>query len=273
MQYGFYVNQKAMVEMALDLNYDDIAVFEFVKSYTHSKGVEKLDVDGTPYYWISWKLIVEELPFLGTKSRYGVILHINNLIKAGLLKRYENNGSSGKSFFAFGDRYDEFEGYEKNLNTCQKKSTPPVEKIQQEQYNNISEYKESISKDIPKKVEPKALPANKFYLSSTERDAVLNNPDRIAEIKMQHFVARTKGAAAEVGMDEVTFQNFVNHWCEHSDGSEHIRCEDEQFFDVKKRMKTWMSRSYNKPSSAPPQEKQYSKPHVWTQEELDNLYK
>lgn len=270
MQYTIVINQKAMVEMALDLNYDDIAVFEFVKSYTHSKGVEKLDVDGTPYYWVSWKLIVEELPFLGTKSRYGVILHINNLIKAGLLKRYENNGSSGKSFFAFGDRYDEFEGYEKKLNTCQKKSTPPVEKIQHEQYNNISEYKESISKDIPKKVEPKALPANKFYISSTQRAAVLGNPDEIARIKRNAFSERVLPFATEIGMPQLALQAFVDYWCEHSDGSEHIRCEDEKFFDVKKRMKTWMSRSYNKPSAPAPQQE---RPRTLTFEEIDNLYK
>lgn len=266
MQFGFYINQRAMVEMALDLSYDDIAVFEFVKSYSHGKKVEKLDVEGESYYWISWKLIVEELPFLGTKSRYGVNLHINSLIEAGLLKRYENNGSSGKSFFAFGDRYDEFEGYAKILNTCQKNSTPPVEKIQHNQNTNIS-----VDNNI---YNNGASPVHKFFISSTERAAVLNIPDRIAELKAKKFRERCRDAAQEVGMNKEQFDSFVNHWCEYDPGSEKVRCEDEKFFDPKKRMRTWMSRSYSKPSSSPqPQEKKYATLRAMTQEEIDNLYK
>ena len=270
MQFGFYINQKAMVEMALDLNYDDIAVFEFIKSYTHSKKVEKLDVEGELYYWVSWKLIVEELPFLTIKSRYGVIRHINRLIEAGLLKRYENNGASGKSYFAFGDRYDEFEGYAKILNTCCKIATPPVAEMQHNQDTNISV--DNIIYNIGES-SPQKLPANKFFISSTERAAVLNDPDKIAEIKRGQFYERARHKAKELGMTKEVFLDFVGYWCEHSDGSEKLRCEKEDTFNISRRIETWMKNNRNKSSAPQPQETRHAVPHAWTQEELENLYK
>lgn len=271
MQYGFYVNQKAMSELGLELNYDDIAVFEFIKSYAHSSKVERLDVDGRDFYWVSWKLVVEELPYLGVKSRYGVINHINNLIDAGLLERYDKNATSGtgKSFFAFGKRYDEFVGLSNILNPCCQNSTPPVEK---NQHNHNTILPEDIN--IKEKASPKTLPVNKFYISSTQRASVLNDPDAVAEIKRRQFVERAREDGHSVGMDKDTFYEFVDYWCEHSLGSENIRCESERFFDVRKRMATWMSRKMKRsPMTQQQPQTPKSKPKVWTQEELEKLYK
>lgn len=256
--------------MGLDLDVNDVAIFNFIRMYSTSKAVQKTTIGDKLFYNIPLDTIIKEMPMLGLKKR-AISDRVNKLVEAGLLERYEGNQKANKSYLCFGPRNDEYLGYTYAAKDIPMQQNAEVPMQQNAHKHSITNH--SINNIYIGQASLKALPANKFFLSSTERDAVLNNPDRIAEIKMQHFVARTKGAAAEVGMDEVTFQNFVNHWCEHSDGSEHIRCEDEKFFDVKKRMKTWMSRSYNKPSSAPPQEKQYSKPHVWTQEELDNLYK
>lgn len=142
-------------------------------------------------------------------------------------------------------------------------------------YNTIEEKKEE-NKDIYKEpASPKKLPANKFFISSTERAAVLNDPDKIAELKRSQFYERTRYKAKELGMTKEVFLDFVGYWCEHSDGSERLRCEKEETFSITQRIQRWLKN--NRITSSSPQpprgEKNIVVPHAWTQEEIDNLYK
>lgn len=143
-------------------------------------------------------------------------------------------------------------------------------------YNNTNKENKEENKDTYKEpASPKTLPVNKIYISSTERAALGNDPDRIAELKAKKFRERCRDAAHEVGMNKEQFEAFVAYYTQHNDRSEKLECETKEIFDKKKRMRTWMSRSYNKPStpSPQPQEKKYATLRAMTQEEIDNLYK
>lgn len=134
-------------------------------------------------------------------------------------------------------------------------------------YNTISTDKKKEEKNI--------YAVNKFFISSTQRAAVLNNPDEIAKIKRKMFIERITPIAKETGMDNALLQRFVDYWCECTDGTEKLRCEREDFFQVKSRMATFMRNNKDRRNSfqqpqVPPQPQT---PHVWTEEELNNLYK
>lgn len=114
--------------------------------------------------------------------------------------------------------------------------------VQQSKVNEskVKEKKEKESKELRK---------NKFLLSVQEFDFLLDDQ----------------------------FDSFVEYWTE-SDKSENMRFEKEKFFDVKRRISTWMSRSYTKPSTTINQPKPVGKIQGWleaqakTEDLIDQLY-
>lgn len=116
-------------------------------------------------------------------------------------------------------------------------------------YNNtIKENKEENKERAPRKSadaapQPtKTTPVNRFFLSSTEKASVNFDPDRIAEMKREQFIQRTREKALELKVSRELFYKFVDYWCEHNAGSDRLRCEDERFFDTGKRLGTFIQR-------------------------------
>lgn len=64
--------------------------------------------------------------------------------------------------------------------------------------------------------------------------------------------------------------NFFNYWTE-SDSKGNLRFEKEKFFDIKRRINTWMSRSYSKPNFEKPQEKGRLSRYIELSQNLDKL--
>lgn len=106
MKYNININQRAVVDLGLDLDLTDMAILDFMSEFAHTEECEKawVDAKGACAYWFSTKLILEQLPILRITER-AVRQHISNLIDAGLLERYGDPRRTQKSYFLFGPTY------------------------------------------------------------------------------------------------------------------------------------------------------------------------
>lgn len=90
----------------LDLDVIDLSIFAFIKDFANSGSCTPLQCDGGPYFWISHKKIIEEMPILGIKTPGGIVKRINKLIEADVLARHPNCEYMTKTFYKFGPNYD-----------------------------------------------------------------------------------------------------------------------------------------------------------------------
>lgn len=102
MKYIITINQAAAAKVAPDLDYNDLAIYDFIKSFVTSGNCAAIQDGGRTYYWIAHTTIMSELPLLHIKSKSGIVARIGNLINAGILEKYEKCESVGRSYYAFG---------------------------------------------------------------------------------------------------------------------------------------------------------------------------
>ena len=104
MKYTVNINQAAAMRLNAELDFNDIAVLEFIKDFATS-GVAETTVHGAKaYYWVSHQLILDELPMLHIQSKSGIKKRVERLIDAGLLVKHPDCDKLGRTFYAFGDK-------------------------------------------------------------------------------------------------------------------------------------------------------------------------
>lgn len=93
--------------------------------------------------------------------------------------------------------------------------------------------------DTPPQAPPQA--ENWRYLSSARRFALCNNPDAIAEYKKKLIAEELSLIAGAIGMPKEAQEMFLVKWCEHNPGSEMLRADYEQPFNIKDRATQFMA--------------------------------
>lgn len=111
-KYYICINQRAIVELGLDLDFTDVSIFEYIKSFSNSSKCVKVNTDDGIFFWVSHKNIMDEMPMLRIKTAQGIINRVEKLISAGLLAKYKDCEKFGKTLYAFGPTYDLYEGFE-----------------------------------------------------------------------------------------------------------------------------------------------------------------
>ncbi len=103
MKYNININQKAIVDLGLNLDVVDAAIIDFLNNFAHSRACKNMNDSGHIYYWFSWKIIVQQLPILNIKTKQGVYKRLQKLQEAGIVVRHDSNMSSKMSWFRFGE--------------------------------------------------------------------------------------------------------------------------------------------------------------------------
>lgn len=90
-------------------------------------------------------------------------------------------------------------------------------------------------------------PAEKFsedwrFVSSVRRAELGFDKDRIADYKRQVFTRQADAIAPKIGMTAEQKEAFLRWWTEHSPGSDKIKADFEQTFDIRSRMQNWIER-------------------------------
>lgn len=106
------INQRAAVELGLDLDIIDLAIFDYIKGFVLSTKCMHIKTEDGSYYWVSHKNIQDAMPLLNIKSSQGIINRIKKLIDAGLLIKYPKCEEFGKTLYAFGPNYDRMEFFD-----------------------------------------------------------------------------------------------------------------------------------------------------------------
>ena len=91
------------------------------------------------------------------------------------------------------------------------------------------------------------------FLSSVRKSACGFDKDRMAEMKRDLFRAEVEGLATQLCMPADQVEDFVRYYTEHTPGSDTIRAETYDPFNVRDRMVSWMKRE--RPKAAVRQER------------------
>lgn len=210
-QYSITINQKAVIDYDLDLDIVDMAIFDFIQKFANSPKCVKMQTDKGTYYWISYAVIRESLPILRIKSNQGIANHIDKLIAANMLERYDNNIQQQRSYYRFGDNYDIInfvETPQENLGATPKNicRQPPKNfgGIINNNDNNINYQNNIIASE-----EEKTSNETKTLFRNSTLTSLVNGED------YTKFVALFP-EFAEVGVDLIYYYHAVSDWSDSS---------------------------------------------------------
>lgn len=105
MQFSFLgFSVKKTMEFELDVK--DLAILRYFQDFMKSGKMNYEEVDGVKYYWISYKNISEEMPFLGLGKRT-IMMRMFKLRDLGLLSHYTKKEGGTFSFYTLGDKFND----------------------------------------------------------------------------------------------------------------------------------------------------------------------
>ena len=125
MKYNISINQFAAVRNGFAKNLDliDLAIFDFIKDFANSSKCVKVQTQEGTYFWISHKLVMEQMPLLKIKTKRGLMKRIDNLINAGILRKHPDSNRYNKTLYSFGENYDLLVFANEDLQTTTKDDT------------------------------------------------------------------------------------------------------------------------------------------------------
>jgi hypothetical protein len=104
--YTVNINQFAAVENGFNIDIIDLAIFDFFRSFANSGHCSKMDDPLGSFFQVQNSLIMQQIPLLKIKTDRGIAKRIDNLVKAGLLKKHPLNSKLNKTWYCFGSNYD-----------------------------------------------------------------------------------------------------------------------------------------------------------------------
>lgn len=100
MKYTVLINQKAIIDQGLDIDFSDGAIIDWMLSFSAHASCQRMVENGQCWYWFSYSLIVNELPMLRMKKD-SVYRRMKNLAAIGLIIAHPKNMKSGQTWFSF----------------------------------------------------------------------------------------------------------------------------------------------------------------------------
>jgi hypothetical protein len=108
MKWTVSINQagadSAKLRGVLDLI--DLAIFDAFKDFANSGRCQKFQSEGVLWFWIDYKIIIDELPYSGLKTKDAVYRRMKKLAAADVIIFNPTNQAIGRTFFCWGRNYD-----------------------------------------------------------------------------------------------------------------------------------------------------------------------
>lgn len=145
MKYNILINQKAVIELGLNVDFEDVAIFDCIAAMINCSKLMHTEKNGVKYTYISTKLISKQLPLLRVTERT-IKRKIDNLINAGLLRKWVNKEEGNVTLYAPGKYFynmffDDIEGGD----TCTQNSTRSEKNAQGSDKKGISYVQETYN--------------------------------------------------------------------------------------------------------------------------------
>lgn len=187
MKYTILINQYAAVTNGLNLDLIDLAIFDFIKEFANSQKCVKMQTPEGVYFWVSHKLVLEAMPLLNIKTNQGLIKRIDNLIKAGILRKHPNCNRYKQTLYAFGKNYD--------LLAFANIDLQPTTKVDNPQQKLMITHNESLGTTHNESLG--------YYINNTDKTDIDN-----IDAPQKDFVAPTPAEQTEESKDKKTlFRN------------------------------------------------------------------
>lgn len=202
------INQRAAIELGLNVDIIDLAIFDYIRSFVLSGKCMHVQTDDGLFYWVSHKNIQEAMPLLGIRTPRGIINRIKNLIDAGLILRYARCDEFGKTLYAFGPNYTKMEFFEtppENLFRGEKNDSGVGKSVQD---NNIVLSNDSTSIDNnnictiennPSTIPPIVPQPAKRFTPPTLDEVTAYCESRHNDVNPQRFIAYYESNGWKVG--------------------------------------------------------------------------
>lgn len=105
MKYSFLgYNVKKIMEFNLDVK--DLAILRYFDDFMESGKMNYEVIEGVKYYWLSYKNIEDELPFLGLGKR-SIMMRMLKLRDLDILSHYTKKEGGTFSYYSLGEKYEE----------------------------------------------------------------------------------------------------------------------------------------------------------------------
>ncbi|MCF0147556.1 MAG: hypothetical protein HUJ77_04070 [Clostridium sp.] len=105
MKYSF-LGYSVKKIMKFDLDVKDLAILRYFDDFMESGKMNYEVIEGVKYYWISYKNIEDELPFLSLRKR-SIMMRMLKLRDLGILAHYTKKEGGTFSYYALGEKYKE----------------------------------------------------------------------------------------------------------------------------------------------------------------------
>lgn len=92
--------------MEFDLDVKDLTILRYFDDFMESGKMNYEVIEGVKYYWISYKNIEDELPFLGLGKR-SIMMRMLKLRDLGILAHYTKKEGGTFSYYSLGEKYKE----------------------------------------------------------------------------------------------------------------------------------------------------------------------
>lgn len=238
-QHVITINQKAVIECGLNVDIVDMAIFDFMKSYSASPKCTKVFFENKFYFYLSSSVILERMPMLGISTKRGIGKRIDNLINAGLLERHPNNQEIGKAMYTFGSMYDRYI-------FC----TTQEQKFQ----GGTNESSEGVRTEVPTPMNESSDDNSTIYNNTNDNNTIYNSPstppqgiecEELSQEKILFEEFRKVYLGTKRGLD-IEFANFCK---KHKDWREvlpYLKVNYERQIEAKKSQRGSIDPRYEK---------------------------
>lgn len=176
-KYNIHINQAAAIENKFDLDIIDLAIFDFIRDFINTSKCVKMQTPQGWFFWVSHKLVIEQMPLLRIKTTRGVAKRIDNLIRENLLAKHPKCDTYGRTLYQIGRRYDDLlfkskqeqHDYPPNeSSTSPGKSVPPPPN-ESSTYNNTINNNDNIIIEEREEKEFSSTPSGEFQNHLAEK--------------------------------------------------------------------------------------------------------
>ena len=145
MQYNFLgFSVSKMMELNLDMK--DISILRYFVDFRETGKMTYEIVEGEKYYWINYKSIEEEMPYLGLGKR-AIMIRMLKLKDLGILIHYTKKEGGTYSFYNLGPKYNELINIDKDKVTKNKYESNKYENEDMYEDRYEEDYKDESNKD------------------------------------------------------------------------------------------------------------------------------
>lgn len=211
MKYNIFINQKSCVDLKLNLDIIDLAIYDCIKAFAITDSCVKITINNIVYFWMQPGKIKEELPLLGITTTRGISKRIDKLIESGLLERCPDNQSLQKTFLKFGSKASEYEFCTTNESSkhLEREFQVPMNESSNDNntiYNNTI-YNNKSKSESDDSIIPTPQQVEVLYPYETESTSVvvLEKPEKVAHTKFD-FVK----ALIDIGVSEEYAKAWVD---------------------------------------------------------------